>query len=625
MAFGGPGVEHLQRVALVATQIADLGQDEVLVLLDRVELFEPYHLKDFSSSLSIIPPRALREVNLITGGFPAQYGDRMSGVLDMKTALPDRRRTLLGLGLLNAEVGTSGDFAGQRGHWLGSVRRGSLDLALDLIGQELQPQYWDAFGKIDYPLGDSHRLSLHALHSDDRLNALVLEPDAEEDYRTSYGNSYFWLGHQGILGSKKYVDSTFSFGLVDRDRTGAETEEGEGGFFIQDRRSLEVFGIKQEWGYESGPDHFLGWGFDARRLRAEYDYFNLRELEEDPLGDLRSQPRTGTTRFLRDFEGDQFGAYVSDRFRPRHDLTLELGVRFDRQTLTEDSDLSPRFNLVWSPGARTTLRLAWGFFHQSQRPYELAVEDGETELAPSERTEQRVLGFESTFSVGENRSDVLLRVEAYQRDVTNPRVRYENIFEPISEFPEIEPDRFRVAPERSRAYGIEFFLRGTWGPKVDWWASYAWSRTEDRIDGREVPRRFDQPHAFNFDINYELGDWNLNLAWRYHSGWPTTAVSGRLEIDDEGELEAVPVFGPVNGARLPDYHRLDLRASREWTRRHGVLGFFLEIQNVYDRQNVAGFDVDFEFTESQDGPPALIPLEEVWGGILPSFGITWEF
>ena len=182
------------------------------------------------------------------------------------------------------------------------------------------------------------------------------------------------------------------------------------------------------------------------------------------------------------------------------------------------------------------------------------------------------------------------------------------------------------APERSESYGLEVFVRGSAGERIDWWASYAYSRVEDVIDGAEVPRRIDQPHAISFDVNYQAGKhWNLNVAWQYHTGWPITALSAALEEDDEGELEAVAVLGPFNATRLPDYHRMDLRASREWTRPRGVLGFFLEIQNVYNRKNVAGFDPDFEFETGADGQPDIVILEEIWGEILPSFGITWQF
>jgi outer membrane receptor protein involved in Fe transport len=618
--------------------------DEVLVLLDQIELYEPYHLKDYSSSLSIIAPRALREVQLLTGGFPARYGDRMSGVLDMTTVEPRKVRTHVGLSLLSLELGSSGAFDGERGHWFTSARRGSLLLTLDFLGRNEKPRYWDALGKVDYQLTERQRLGLSALHSEDRLDYFNIDPDTVEDYRTGYRNSYVWMPHQILLGSRWLVETALYGGEVKRDRRGLEAEpeaddgiegeEDEGeedeeeAFTILDRRRLEVSGIKQDWSFEAARRLTLRWGFEGRRMDTDYDYFNHRQLD-DPLAEIRTEPRTGTVRLDRRLEGEQTSAYVSARSRPRDDLALELGLRFDEHTLTRDRHFSPRVNLLYAPDTDTAWRAAWGYFYQSQRPYELQVEDGITTLATAERTEQRVLGLERRFHFGASGRPLLLRLEAYQRKITDPRPRYENIYEPISIFPEIEPDRVLIAPQSSEAWGIELFLRGSLG-RHDWWVSYGYSRIEDRIASagapRSVPRRFDQPHALTLDLNLRPGrDWNLNFAWRYHTGWPTTAVSGRLEEDDEGEMEVVPVFGPRNGERLPPYHRLDLRASREWRLGWGTVGFFVEIQNLYDRENTAGFDVDFEFLVDEQGQVQVLALEEPWGGFLPSFGLTFDF
>ncbi len=604
--------------------------DEVLMLLDRVELYEPFHLKDYGSALSIVTPQALREVNLMTGGFPAEYGDRMSGVLDMTTVQADRRQTLLGLGLLSAEIGSTGTYNDKRGQWLASVRRGQLDLALDFLGQKQKPKYWDAFAKTEYQIQPEHRLGVHVLHSEDSLDFFNIDLDNLEDYRTSYGNSYAWITHQAVPSSRLFADTTASYGRVDRDRRSQEIEleiDEEGtGFTLIDRRELEAVGVKQDWNFQASEDHYVKWGFDVRRLSTDFDYFNERNLD-DPLAEIRFQPRTGTTSFRKHLRSKQYSGYFSDRYRPIDDLTLELGLRYDEHTLTHDDNFSPRVNLVYALGEPGTgpsaLRLAWGYFYQSQRPYELQIEDGLRQLASAERTEQRVIGFERTFG---SSSDLLLRVEAYQRLITDPRPRFENVYQPVEIFPEIEPDRVLFAPDRSESSGLEIFVRGKAGKRIDWWASYAYSKVQDRIDGAGVRRRIDQPHAVSFDVNYQAGKhWNLNLAWQYHTGWPITPLSAELQVDDEGEFEAVAVLGPLNSTRLPDYHRMDLRASREWQTQRGVLGFFLEIQNVYDRENVAGFDPDFEFEEDENGRPKIVLHREIWGRILPSFGITWRF
>ena len=119
----------------------------------------------------------------------------------------------------------------------------------------------------------------------------------------------------------------------------------------------------------------------------------------------------------------------------------------------------------------------------------------------------------------------------------------------------------------------------------------------------------------------ELGkNWHLNLAWRWHTGWPTTPISVEEEIDDEGESEFVPVLGPLNSLRLDDYHRLDLRASRNWELSFGRLNLYIDIQNVYDQDNIAGFDPEIDDEEG-----TILLMEEYWAGFLPSAGVILEF
>jgi outer membrane receptor protein involved in Fe transport len=295
------------------------------------------------------------------------------------------------------------------------------------------------------------------------------------------------------------------------------------------------------------------------------------------------------------------------------------GVRYDRHTATRDDLLSPRVNLAWRWGERSVVRGAWGRFYQSQRPYELQVEDGESSLRKAELAEHWVLGFETLLKPNRPGYDAV-RVELFRRDVADPRPRYESLLEPLNFFPEIEPDRVRVAAERSTAGGIELLLHGTRSARFDWWLAYSYSRAEDRLAGRRVPRSLDQPHTLALDLNFQLASpWSLNLAWRYHTGWPTTPIEARSVSDPEDPEEFVAVFGPLNSARFPPYHRLDLRASRRWNVHSGRLTFFVDVQNLYDRQNLAGFDVH------PGEAPGLVALEaEHWSGIFPSLGITWE-
>jgi hypothetical protein len=266
--------------------------------------------------------------------------------------------------------------------------------------------------------------------------------------------------------------------------------------------------------------------------------------------------------------------------------------------------------------------MVWGRFNQSQRLYELQVEDGETELQPAERSEHRIVSFEhelERFGAG----PLLFRVELYERRIRGPRVRYENLFDPISTIPELESDRIRIAPTSSRARGVELLFQGHATRDLDWIWSYSYAEVFDHLEGERVPRGIDQPHTIALALRYRTPwHWQLDLTAEVHTGWPTTAVTAR-SVD--GEI--VPELGPLYGERLPDYRRLDLRASRAWQAWGGELSFFVSLQNLTDEENVRGYAVRFEEVPSEGGPSGVRTVlePEHWGGILPNLGLRFRF
>ncbi|RPH53931.1 TonB-dependent receptor, partial [bacterium] len=540
----------------------------------------------------------LSGASLSTGAFPASYGDRMSGVLDMTTTVPSGpRETSLSLSLLSAVAASGGSFRGGRGTWLASARRGSIDLASRLLGKE-DPAFWDLFAKVENRLGDDGSLRAHLLRAGDTLDFQETKDGERKLFDTDYDSSYLWLTHQALLGSRLLVETLASAAELDRERSGAEDEE-EQSFEILDRRDSDVLALGQTWSLQAAPRHTLKGGFEARRYESAYAYSSQAEPDFVLSSDL-TEPRVGLDRFAGRFRGDHLGVHLADRFSPFEPVTVELGLRYDRHTLTADTLLSPRMNLAWRLGGESVARVSWGHFHQSQRSYELQVEDGETRFSPAERSEHWVIGYERLLGRHERAPLQALRVEAYRREIDDPRPRYENLFEPVNLFPEAEPDRVRVTPASSRAQGIELMLRGTAGPRTEWWINYARASAKDRLRGREVRRQIDQTDTVNLFVNTRLGkSWDLSLAWRYHSGWPTTPVFLEIAEDEEGEPELTPGLGPLNSERLPTYHRMDLRASREWPLRSGRLVLFLDLQNVYDRKNLAGFDVQLDEEEGK--------------------------
>lgn len=592
-------------------------RDEVAVVLDGQELYDTFHLKDYDGALSAVPAKDLGSAKLTTGALDASYGDRMGGALDLTTIQPAAtRRTLLGLSSVDALVQGSGALPNDRGSWLASGRRGFLDLAGRAIGSE-NPALWDLLGKLELRLGESQLLGIRTLATADDLDFEEREDGGFKRLQNDYDDRYAWLRHQGILGESLLVESGLSWTRITRDRNGTETDD-KGSFAVADERRTEVAAASQTWSLAPSAQHLLRWGGQWRDYQATFDYRNRIEPEFELEGSW-----TATRDEENAYRGEQRSRHteiwISDRFALREALTVELGVRYDRHSLPAQTLWSPRASLAWSPTPTSVLRASWGQFRQSQRPFELQVEDGLATLAPAELARHSVIGWEQLF----DRPGALLRafrLELFDRRTSNPRVRFENALEPINTLPEIEPDRIRIVPDAASAQGVEAVLRGALGPRTDWWIVYSYARSTDEIEGRTTPRENDQPHALSLNLNLPAGaHWNFHLAWRYHTGWPTTPVTATT-VEDEGEPEVVPVLGTRNSKRLPVYHRLDLRASRGWQLRGGELEVYFDVQNVYARENVSGFDLGID----DDGTGITLP-EEHWPGIFPSVGISFEF
>ena len=132
------------------TNIRGGATDETLVTFDDLRLFNPFHLKDFQAIFSSIDPAVIEGLDIYTGAFPAFYGDRLSGVVDVHAFKPpaDGYRALA-VSLFNAAGLISGGWGDGQGTWLVSGRRGNLDIMLDLAHQDLgAPRYSDFHGQV---------------------------------------------------------------------------------------------------------------------------------------------------------------------------------------------------------------------------------------------------------------------------------------------------------------------------------------------------------------------------------------------------------------------------------------------------------------------------------------------
>ena len=602
------------------------GNDEVLVMLDGLELYEPFHLKDLDGALSIVDVQAIGGVDVITGGFSAEYGDRLTGVFDIRTAgaggARDQRaddgrtHTELGLSLTNARLLNRGQFDGGRGRWLVSARRGYLDVVLKLIGEDedLNPRYYDALAKVEYQLGDAHTVGAHVLHAADRLR-FVEEPGSR--LTSDYGNSYGWLTWRASLG-RLTAQHVLSAGALSWDRDAVDLfNDRVARATVRDERRFHFVGLREDASLALGERSLLKWGFDAKRLEASYDYANTLVLERGSGGAVT---RADTTRAAPSPSGTELGVYGALRLRPLAPLVVEGGARYDRQSYTGDATVSPRVNASLTLPDGTSLRAAWGRFYQSQGIHEIQVHDGETAFQRADLAEHRALGVERALG------GVRVRVEGYERRMPRLRARWVNLIGGVEMLPEVTDDRVRIAPDRGDARGVELFVQREPGAgRFHWAGSYAVARAEDRVGGAVVPRPLDQRHTLYLDASYRPGaNWLLSAAWMSHSGWPTTASSWTFEQVSATTYRLRHAFGPYYGERMPSYQRLDVRGTRRFAlRRGGEVRVFVDVFNVLNRKNPQSY----EYFVSGSPPAAPVVRRELEPLLprLPSLGVSWEF
>ena len=594
-------------------------REDVMILLDGVELLAPYHLQDFDSALGIVPAGSLERVELISDPVPVEYGDRMGGVVDMRSRTPAGPLGMsVGVGSFFAEGSASRAFAADRGRWLAAGRAGNYRLALEADGRHQDPRYWDLFGKVDYAIGSNQSFQLRLLLAEDEFDVDDRRAGGGK-YSSRWGNSYLWLGHVAALGTSAMAESLVWAGRLERVRTGERAVQGSTQFDLDDSRGLDLTGAKSVWRWAPASERWsLDGGVELRQLRSSIDYRAHRQDSELPLPG--TTPASGDSQFSGDFDFEQLGWFASGRVRAGRAITVEAGLRWDHTGLTDEHHFSPRLHLAWRPDESAVVRAAWGHFYQSQRPYELQVEDGQTAIWPAERAVQSLLSYERRLAGGGS-----WRVGAYRRLEDRPRPRYESLFDAAVLYPELAPGRVRLEPDAGRTTGVEVVFQGAPRPRLSWSAAYTYASVADHVAGRWVPRTTDEPHAVQLTGHLRLPhDWTLSAAWLYHTGWPTTSVAARVVTDGEGNAGVEPVLGPVRGDRLGDYHRLDVRLGHDWELARGRLGAYLDLQNLYDRENDRGFE-GFRLQLANDGQPTVSAEPSSWGGFLPSIGLRWSF
>jgi outer membrane receptor protein involved in Fe transport len=641
--------------------------DEVLITLDGMELIDPFHQRDFSGGLfSIVDIEAISGVELHTGGFSAEYGNRQSAVFNMisKTAKENTSRSLISLSVVNAGLYTQGRFANNKGSYLFSARRGLLDQTIRIVGNNQEiPIYYDMIGKAEYSFNKKHTLSFHALYSGDKtmvrdiiLDTLtsspLIDPDTVSNVRaleydsltdwdihdTRYTNMYGWLTLKSRYTRVLFSRTMAYGGMLDYDRNGNVYKEGfsdKNKFKLHDIRNMSFFGLKQDWNWEAHKSILLKTGFDVKQLNADYDYsLNLQDIRVNSEGEVNDYFESKSIQTKQ--SGLHASGYLSSKIMLWSKLFLEPSVRYDHISYTNDNQWSPRVSAAFALSKKSFFRAAWGHYHQSQLINQMEVNYEATEFRESEMAKHYVAGIEHLFSNGLN-----IRLEAYYKDITLPSIIYQNLRDQWEVFPETRNDMAKLYISGARSKGIELFMKYDVGKKISWWFSYALAKAEEHVDSIDfnglldkqtgwLPRYNNQNHTVYVDFIYRPAKtWLLNVSWQYWNGWPITLYEYEYIWRDDGTIHYYPHHTLYRGNEYKPYHRLDLRINKRFNLKKGHLNTYVHIINVYNRKNVKKYDRDVRNDNDQlvpDGMGGYQTFESYaeWFGIVPAIGISWE-
>ena len=592
-------------------------QNESSIYLNGLKLTDPFHIRDFHSIFSLIDAHAVSGIKVYTGGFPVDFGDDASGVLLVDSKSPEKpMETQIGISLFNSTILNSGFSNEGNFDWMISARRSNLENILpDDYGS---PGYSDIFVSLGLDLDSGMRITFNALIANDDVEVITESDPAElelSDSRTD--NDSLWIGMEKSWGADLRSNTVLFAKRFSNRRVAMVHDPEEMIADVEDYRDVDSIGFIHNMWYDGLDRHALRWGLDFKKQDADYDYKGRAEY----FGFAAEYPGLENPRQYQTSvqpSGNVIGLYVADQWKINPRLSMDLGIRWDKQSYTEpesESQFSPRASLLYVTEEGDEFRLSAGRYHQSERIHELQVENNIKRFYRPKRIDQFIFGYQTNFSAGYQ-----FRAEAFYKNYRREIPRSENLFDPLQMVPEFQPDRVRLEPESARVTGIEFSVDYSSEEDFSWYLSYSISKAVDFIDGKSESRSWDQRHAIQAGLVWRPKNWEIGAAVRAHSGWPTTDL---MLVYDSASEKLLPVPGPRNSERFSPYATLDFRVSRSFDVNLGTLSVFLEVLNATNRKNPCC--VDYGIEEGPDGGPVLERNVEYWLPIVPSIGLNWRF
>jgi outer membrane cobalamin receptor len=576
-------------------------EDETLITFDGVRFYEPFHFRNFNSLFSAFDQRIVDSLDFYSGGYPAEFGDRLSAAMVINPQPPEELREVreIGVGLLNLSYLQAGGDADQ--DWLLDVRRSSIDLLVGLSENDVgSPAFADMYGRYGWNFNDEDRLSINVLLFGDEMN--INNTARTETSQSIYANSYVWLKSENRLGSNLAATSLLGVSAIKNDRKGSVNKPGLVTGELDDSREFRVYHMNQDMTFSPEEQWLLTFGWGCRYLQAEYRYRASQNIAVEFVG-VSNLNRPAQANVSVDETGHQLALYSSFKGSFAKRITTEVGVRYDAQHYehtTHEYQISPRLNMRYQLAPTTDVRFGWGLFSQAEGIHELKIGDGRVDFQVPQEASHLVASLNHQFAGG-----AIMRIEAYEKRGITTASYYQNLTNPLSLLAELQVDRFEVTPDDYEAEGVELTLSSNWRA-MDIWANYSYSSVADMIDGVKVRRSWDQGQAVNLGMSSQYRQWQWSVSGTCNKGWLTTP----LQFNN-----GLVVASPRNSVQFGRYISWDIKASRSWG--FGAYQLRLEagLTNLANRDNPVGVDyalVDGQLQSTTKSGVPLAPFLDVY-------------
>jgi TonB dependent receptor/CarboxypepD_reg-like domain/TonB-dependent Receptor Plug Domain len=600
--------------------------DQNLILLDEAPVYNASHLLGFFSTFN---SDAIKDASIYKGGMPAQYGGRLSSVVDIKMKDGNAKKLDVagGIGLIASRISIGAPIVKDKGSITVSARRTYADVFLGLqkdTGQGKRTLYfYDVNLKANYRVSKKDRVFLSGYFGKDFLKL-------SKDFSADWGNATATLRWNHVFGNRLFSNTSLIYSAYNY-----AVSIKIGDVIYKGKTNIIDYNFKQDFDWNITNDSKLRFGANFIRHSV------------DPGSVSTNNSAAGNVQPTQKRLSLESAIYASHEWKATDKIEIVYGVRASNlavrgagdfyefsksgvltntinykkgETVKSYFNLEPRFSASFKLNDRNSIKASYNRNVQNLHLMTNSTSANPTDVwLPStnnikpEIADQVAVGFYK-----DSKDDVYeFTSEIYYKDLQN-QIEYRNGAEILANnF--VEGD---LLYGKGRSYGIELMLRKKTG-RLTGWVGYTLSKVEKQFnelnEGKYFNARQDRTHDISIVGMYDLSKkWNMSATWVYNTGSAITFPSGKYKVNNR----TVFLYTERNGYRMPAYHRLDFAVNYEpsihKTRRYKSSWSF-GLYNVYGRENA--FSIGFR--ENKDDPTKTEAVRTSLFRFIPS--VTWNF